>query len=187
MEAKKQKKLTPTQEKSRQKKLVEIVKDLQSSEDVVVLDALEKVKEHGDASVIPHLVTLLTSNENQSVKDLVRSILKGLKDQTTIPALFSSINDENLSDVNRAFLTSVFWEAGLDTKDHLDELIDIAIKYDMVTCIEVMTIVENLEGIDNELVEKNILKLKAIYDREKSEKDTIYISILDILNNHLIG
>ena len=187
MEAKKLKKLTPTQEKSRKKKLVEIVKDLQSSEDVVVLDALEKVKEHGDASVIPHLVSIYKSNENLDVQKSVKNIFVGLKDQETIPALLEEIKNSDLSEEQCAFLTSVFWEAGFNVNAHLNEFIELALSKGMLTCIEVMTIIENMESPDRELVEQNMLKLKREYDKAKSEKDALYLSILEILNDHLIG
>lgn len=187
MEAKKQKKLTAAQEKSRKKKLVDIVKDLQSSEDVVVLDALVKVKEHGDASVIPHLVSIYTQNENTEVQSAVKSVFVGLKDNETIHPLFKILDEESLTEEQSAFLTSVFWEAGLDVSQHLDQLIDIALNKGFLTCIEVMTIVENLEDVDHESLEKNLLRLKRIRERERSDKDALYLNILEILNEKLIG
>ncbi len=187
MEEKKQKKLTATQEKSRQKKLTEIVKDLQSSEDVVVLDALNKVKEYGDASVIPLLVEVFCKNESPEIQKSVKSVFVGLKDSNVISPLIDIIKKEKLTDEQSAFLTSSFWEAGLNVDKHLDDLIDILLEKGFLTSIEVMTIVENLTKVDNESLERNLIKRKKQLDREKTEKDGIYQSIVQLLSEHLIG
>ncbi len=181
------KKETATQKKARIKKLEPVLKDLQSSEDVVILDALKKVKKLGDASAIPLLVQLLIDNENSEVQAAVKEVLFNLKDTDVVAPLMEIIASKRAKD-HRAVLLSIFWEAGLEVKGHLSFLIDIAIESDYLTAFECFTIIEHGENIGSGAeMEREIIKLRDYLEVRKPEHHAVLEQIQLALTHKLVG
>ncbi len=183
-----QKKLTPTQEKVRQKKLVEIKKNLQSTEEVLVLDAIKNVKKHGDASVIEYLVHVLVNTDSEAVKGEIVQVLNTLKDQEVVEPIIEAVRDPK-TEGYRNLLVSALWQAGLKVRGHLDFLVETAMKGDYLTAFECLTVIESADEIGSrEEIEQNLQHL-ATYIESNQNKENLPViqSIWEDLRNKLIN
>lgn len=183
-----QKKLTPTQEKVRKKKLVAIKADLQSSEEVVVLDALKKVRKDGDASVVEYLVHTLVTTDSEAIQGEVVEILNTLKDSEAVEPLIDAIKDPKTKGY-RNLLISAFWQAGLNVKGHLEFLVLTAMQENYLTAFECLTVIESADEVGSREEIEQSLKQLAEYIEANQDKDNFPViqSIWQDLRNKLIG
>ena len=183
-----QKKLTPTQEKVRKKKLVEIKKDLQSQEDVIVLEALKNVRKHGDASVIEHLVHVLITTDSDEVQGEVIQVFNTLKDAEVVEPIVDAVKNPKTKGY-RNFLIGALWQAGLNVRGHLTFLVDTAMQEDYITAFECLTVIESADELASiEEIEQNLQNL-ASYIESNQEKENFPViqSIWEDLRNKLIN
>lgn len=183
------KKLTATQEKSRQKKLKKITEKLQSDDNKAIVSALKEVKEHGDASIIPFLIDLFLNNQNQEVQDELQKVFFGLNDQDAVKPILNAA-EQNIESYQRSFLLSAIWEAGLSIDEHLDQLTNIALKSDYMSMLEAVTIVENMKRPDeDEPLKRNIVKVKEylLDNPEQDDKYRLTASYLEVLSEQMVG
>lgn len=173
-------------EKERLKKLAEVKKDLLASDDVIVLDAINRVKEVGDSSIIYTLAEVLSTTENATVKKEVKHVFTCLKQENVDIALLEVIKNEKFNSIKN-FIISAFWESGIDASKHLLDFIEITTKGDYMTAVEVMTLVDQMEHMDKEDIEEAMLILNKERDGDDANKNSIHLSIIEILNEKLIG
>lgn len=170
------------------KKVLSIQKDLLSKDIKVVLKALKDVSEHGNPSVMPALLKATFLNGDQEARDAGLFILFNLKDNNCVDALFEALNDENYMEFHNLIAASI-WEAGLNVDDRLIELVEMAVKHDYVTAIEIITIIENIEtGFPYEEVTDASLTINEfIEDSEDENKNALLISLAETINGMVAG
>lgn len=166
----------------RAKELQEIKNGLLSSEDVLVLKALEKTESKGDSSLIPDLIDLWANSEDHPIKKRVENILFGLKDKNALQLLVDYLSTD-VSDDRKWLALNSIWQSGLDASGHLTELVDFAISNSFTNAIDVMTIIENSEFSDDiePIVDANIKKINAKIATSKTDVTPILIEISSIL------
>lgn len=131
--------------KEEQKILNQHIINLQSSDETKVLQSLAWVKNDGKAEVIPHLIELLMVTPSDLVREEVSSMLKTLKDTSSLPYIIEALKSPATQSI-RGFLVSTIWESGFNAEEHLDFLVKLAIQSDYLTVLEVVTVIENLEA-----------------------------------------
>lgn len=82
-----------------------------------------------------------TKRENIEFKEDALAIFK---QEVSIDAIFDYLSVE-ADEKKRTLILSAVWEAGLDATKHISKWIDIAIKGSFEECIEVLSIIENIE------------------------------------------
>ncbi len=108
-----------------------------------ILEAIKDAREEGDEQLIPALVNILQAPSNNKVKDETFKLLYDLKSQKTVWPLIQEI--EKVTDRTlKAQLIAVFWQAGLDASEYLDELIKWAMDEDFFVANEAITVLENI-------------------------------------------
>jgi HEAT repeat protein len=139
--------MTKTKEKSQFGKLVH---DLNASQDVIVMDTIDKIKHQGTPEIIPHVIALFEKKPSEEVVRKITGLLFSLKDEQVIPFLIEGMKNEKIGELYRSVVISSFWNSGLNPVDYLSDLINIAIQGSYLECIEVLTVIENLEPPYNE-------------------------------------
>lgn len=128
------------------KKGTALIAELFSTDPAKVMSALEKIPEKGDHTmVVPLLKTYRVWENEDEIRKQIAKIMYELKTETAIPELIAALDDPDFEDY-RAFLISIFWNAGIFPVTHIDVLVRHAIKGDYMVALEVLTVVENIEA-----------------------------------------
>ena len=167
------------------KRIQKLILDLNDRDERKVIGALKRIPHEGSPEVIQPMLYLLAQEPSQEVQLLLQKTLFNLKDPACTDKLIDALEDKKLSEIKAEVLTCI-WQSGLDVSESLNLLIDIAISDDFMTAVEVLTIVDNMEGYPEHLLSDNISKLdKALED--KSEKVGLYGNLRQILLEKLLG
>src|SRR5690606_2100163 len=102
---------------------------LLSEDDNIVLEALTRIGEEGDAKAIRPLLQTLARSSDPRVQQRITSMLFQVKAKGADEELFTAMDDPTLLDV-RSTIVAVFWNAGIDVRDHLDRFVTLAIEGD---------------------------------------------------------
>ena len=173
--------------RKRDKEIENLVIELHSSEEVIVLDAIEKTRELGDAKMIPALVGLLVDKENpENVTSAVRKLLNQLKTPDVLPYLFDTLEDPKTEGFRNQIVASI-WESGLNPHEYLDQLISLAIDEDYLTCLEVLTVVENFVDLPSEdSLQENLQRINSALPFAQEQKELLE-SLSEVIQNLMMS
>lgn len=169
---------------SEKKKLAikQLVTDLQSTDDNVVLHALENAPSIGNTEVTPHLIQLL-KHESEEIQVAAEKIIHSLKDSASAQVLIEALDDKSLANVHHK-LIAAFWMAGLDANPHLTRLVKAAIEGSFLDCMEVYSIIDNaeVEDLPHDQVMESLILLNTYFEHSpKEEKAELLKDIARVL------
>jgi hypothetical protein len=155
----------------------QLITDIQSKDDKIVIDCIAKIKSKGTAVLIPHLLELWFKSTDE-VEIAVTDLLYSLKDPDVIPALMHEL-EKTKTPGKREKIISIFWNAGLEPKDHLATFVNCAITGDFMEAVEALTVIENMEPpFPEDQLMDGLLMLKEYFSANPTgDKVTIIRSI----------
>ena len=161
--------------------------ELQSEEDVILLGALKKVRTMGNEKTIPFLVNILVNPETSSeVYEKTKKTLYDLRYSKAAEPLIEALKLPSTKG-HRHVIVATFWESRLDGTPYIEPLVEVAIDNDYLTCLEVLTVIENLDGrVDDDMVNRSIELLNMALMKH-SEKEDLYQAMIPALQNLMIG
>lgn len=173
-------------EKQQATKRKQLLAHLQSGDEAKALGALKELRVYGnDASVAP-LIAALVSTKSEKVYEASKRVLHELKTPNAVPPLVAALRDDATKG-HRHVLVATFWEAGLDATPHIDLLVDLAISEDFETCLECLTVIENLgNGFPEEQIFPLIAQVKGVFGTDP-QKELLYASLAQVLQDLVIG
>ena len=139
-------------------------------------------KEEKDGKAISTLISLLTEKEDKQIKE---DALKALKNEAGKELLLKAIA---ISEVNavRRILVAACWEAGLDFSKYLPFFIRLAIISDLQICLDVLTIVEDMQGpFENKALLDAIKNLEEAGKVKDATTLSLYEDMIGNLKRHL--
>lgn len=159
-----------------------VIKDLKSNDENVALKAIDKLKNAGDASFIPEILTALTETTEVGIENALSQMLFDLKDLTAVEEIVNQLSNPGFFDI-RVIMLSACWQSGHDLSHRLPEFVTVASTGNYMECLEVLTVIENWEGIkDQEMLENETLRLRAyVNESDTPENDEMIFSILEVL------
>jgi hypothetical protein len=159
------------------KRFNNIINNLTSVSNKDVFTAIKQLRKYGKAEAIPHLFYLYKKTEDKEIKDNLISFLFDLKDQSTTPKIIELIAEEDNHE-DKAFLISIFWQSSLDASEHLSFLVTQAISGNYMVCLEVLTIIDNIESTYQEEEIMNLeYDIHEALESETEEKKQLLISL----------
>lgn len=169
---------------SEKKKLAlkQLTADLQSNNETTVLEALEKVGSVGTTEITPILIQLLL-HKNEEISTEAEKILNALKDSASAAILIQCLDDPELKPVYPK-LIAAFWMAGLDATPYLTRLIQQAINGSFLECMEVYSVIDNIEPEDlphDQEMESLILLNEYFAGNKKDDKTELLKDIAAML------
>lgn len=167
------------------KKQAQLIQNLKSENDTIVISALKAIPEDGSPEMLPYLVKLWVSNPGQEITDLTEKVLFNLKDPAVIPTLVKMLRDDAFA-ADRAAILTVIWQSGLDISEELILLVNIALAGDYMTAFEVLTVIDHLEEFEEEKLTEAIKMLDKALER-KSETQSVLLNLHQILLDKLLG
>lgn len=154
----------------REKKIKRLVYKLGSDRELEITEALKELRGITTSKSIEPVIQLL-NNENERVTEEAKYFLLDLKKEEALPPIISSIKKEKNTEVKN-FLISLLWNTPLNPDEHLIFLVELLNDSNYMTKVEVMTVIENLQGpFSNEEKEEAIFSLHEILQDDNSEED----------------
>lgn len=175
-------------EKKVNKKLQQILLDLNSSDQKKVAKAIKSLEANGDSSVIaPIAERLLKDDLSEKNKSSVIELLCSLKDSSAAVELMEVIGNEKYLSIRPVLLTAV-WNTKVDFSDYIDEFVEIATKGTFMETLDCLTIIENMDGpfmeeniLESQLHLKDYLESSELKEEQKAQLlSEIAILIKDI-------
>jgi len=147
-------------EKKISKKREALLANLFSAKADKVRNAIAKIPDEGDPSLIfPMLRSYHGWEQEEDIRTGIAQILMQLKTESAIPVLLRALEEPEFES-DRAFIISIFWNAGLFPVEHIDFLVRQAIIGDFMVALEVLTVIENIEsGIDQTMAQEAMLDI----------------------------
>ena len=159
-----------------------VIKDLKSNDEKLALKAVTKLKKGADSSYVAEILTALRDTTEIRIENAISQMLFDLKDQEAVEELVTQLTNPEFFDI-RVIMLSACWQTGLDLSHRLPDFITVASTGSYMECLEVLTVIENWEGIKNqEMLENETLRLKAfLSESDTPENDEMIFSIEEVM------
>ena len=106
------------EEKTKNNRLNNIIKDLNDSDENKVITAIKQLRKHGNAKVIEPLFDKFISCNNTDIKEDITALLFDLKDESVVSELINLLSKEKFVEI-KPFIISIFWQAAIDSSIHI--------------------------------------------------------------------
>lgn len=157
-------------ESTEDKKVKELLKELNSTSTENQIKAVKGLKQHGNETVILPLLDLLIATNSEQLQEEIVDLLNTIK-STKVPAIIApSLVHPKYITLRHTLLTTI-WNSGLDYRPYLREIVTVGVEGEMMEALECITIIENLEGelTEAELFEPLIV-LSEYINQNRDEK-----------------
>jgi len=140
----------------------EIVKKLNSSDILLVQEAIEAIKQEGDLTIVPDLLELLLHCQDSGIVTQVTALLSDIKDSRFKQMLIEKLTTATRSS-EKSNLLRICWESAIDFSEHLSLFVEILLNDDFISALEASTVIENLSGNINEAqIQEAIRRLQQV-------------------------
>jgi hypothetical protein len=159
----------------------EILKDLWSADDLLVLKTLRKLRTAGNSTYIPDLLSLLSRTRNEVIeKELIR-FLADVKEQGVVPLVVEGLKKPALK-AARAGILSAIWQSGLDYSSYMHFFIQLFLEGDYPVALESFTIIEqSIEHLSDQEIDKGRKNLLDSLDRVSEDKKPLARELVNLL------
>lgn len=128
-----------------------IQQNLFSTNNQVVISAINEIKERGNRLYLPLLFELLNSAPENEIEKEILNVLGSVKEKDTINSFMRAIEDDRLKAIRKQLLTAC-WQNGLDFSTFVPVFIDQVINEDWETAFEAFTVIDNLEYLPSDAI-----------------------------------
>ena len=149
----------------------QILKDLWSADDLLVLKSLSKLRTSGNLTYIPEILKLLSQTRKELIeKELIR-FLADIKEQGVVPLFAAGLKKPGLKPAHARILSAI-WQSGLDYSRYMDLFIQLFLEGDYLVALESFTVIEqSIEHLSNQEIaeeRKNLLDgLESVSEDKK--------------------
>ena len=160
-----------------------IIADLKSSDQELVIETIELVRESGNHHTLAGIIELLHDTEHIEIKKSILNLLSELKDKESIPVLIAAIQDEKYIN-ERKDLVSSCWQNGLTFNEYLPFFIDLIIQEEFLIAFEAFTVIENMVGkIEEKVIDAEIIKINEALKATTEQKAYFLKELLTIIQD----
>ena len=159
----------------------EILSGLNSTDQEVVLETIDKIRESGNRSIMEELFGLLHNTPYPEIKKSILTLFSDLKNKESVPLLIEAINNNKYGN-ERKELVACCWQNGLNYNEFLPVFIDLVIGEPFLVAFEAFTVIENMFGnIPDEVINNEITKLTNALQEASEEKAYLLNGLLTII------
>ena len=151
-------------------KETKILKELNSGNQDLALNALKLLENDGKIAFIAELFEIYKKQKNTEVKKKILEFVSNIQKQEAAAEIIRLIEKELNPSFRQEFLT-IIWNSKLDFSAHLADIVSIAIHGDFIQALDCLTIIENMSGPfeEHQLLESQ-LYLKDYLDNRNNEE-----------------
>jgi hypothetical protein len=158
-----------------------ILKGLQTSDPLIVIESLEELRVSGKTSDIPILLEMLHGNTNQEIRTKITGLFANLKEKESVPLIIEAIQNQKYAPELKV-LVSCCWENGLDYSHYLSLFVDLLIDSDFLVAFEAYTVITNMTStIDQTKIDIEIEKLDRAMHSTTEDKKVLMLDVIDFL------
>lgn len=158
-----------------------ILKGLESTNSLKVIETIEELRASGEASDIPLLVELLHLTPNPEIKSKITELFSNLKESDTIPQLIEAIQNQKYAPELKQ-LVACCWENGLDYSNYLSLFVGLMIDHEFEIAFEAYTVITNFETrIDQRIIDQEIDLLEQALSSANEQKRQLILDVIDFL------
>jgi len=158
-----------------------ILKGLESTNSLKVIETIEELRASGKASDIPLLVELLHLTPNPEIKSKITELFSNLKESDTIPQLIEAIQNQKYAPELKQ-LIACCWENGLDYSNYLSLFVGLMIDHEFEIAFEAYTLITNFETrIDQRIIDQEIDLLEQALSSANEQKRQLILDVIDFL------
>ncbi len=164
----------------------QIKTDLQSENPLIVLEAIQKLRQEGSPVLLEALIELLCSTANDDIKTTIILFLDDLRDQKSVTVILKAIRNEKYKN-DKGTIVSSCWKSGLDFSSALDVFLEIFISDEFTIALEAYSVLENnIPILPKEDVDKHLDYLKEIQNIPPDRKP-LALDIVNMLEGRKAG
>lgn len=170
-----------------QNKKKQIKTDLQSENPLIVLEAIQKLRQEGSPVLLEALIESLCSTENNDIKTSIILFLDDLKDKESVPVILEAIQNVKCKN-NKGGIVSSCWKSGLDFSSALDVFLEIFISDEFTIALEAYSVLENnIPILPKEDVDKHLNYLLKGIQNIPSDRKPLALDIVNMLEGRKAG
>ncbi len=154
----------------------EILSRLNSENPELSAEAVEKIKNEGDLTLIPSLFDLLAASSERRTTTEIVNLLADIKDSGFASLLMERIK-ATTQPTAKSVLLRICWESSLDFSAYAEDFINILKQDDFTVALEAATALENMEHIEHSRKTSLLSRLQQI--RTTDEKQFLIDNILN--------
>ena len=159
----------------------QILKDLWSADDLLVLKTLRKLRTAGNLTYIPDILKLLSQTRNELIeKELIR-FLADIKELGVVPLVVAGLKKPGLKPAHAGILSAI-WQSGMDYSRYMDLFIQLFLEGDYLVALESFTVIEQLiEHLSNQEIADERNNLLDGLDSVSEDKKPLARELVNLL------
>jgi hypothetical protein len=163
---------------TKQRLIEELKRDLFSENDAIVLKALHKCREDGNASMVEPLLALNLTTSSKMVEAETEDMLNNLKVSGTEETFIKALMNQDWKS-KRARILSFMWNSNIQPVEYMDVIANIVVQGDFHEALECVTLLDNIEDAipEEQLLES--LSVVREYLNENEPSDMRYAMVRD--------
>ena len=159
----------------------DLLKGLESTNSIKVIETLEELRASGKVSDIPLLVELLHLTQNPEIKSKIIDLFANLKESDSIPFIVEAIQNQKYAPELKE-LVATCWGNGLDYSKYLTLFVDLLIENEFLVAFEAYTVIVNMTAqIDQAKIDVEIDRLEEAMRTTTDQKKALIIDVIDFL------
>ena len=158
----------------------EIIKNLQSNNNSIILETLEIISKEGNSIVLEEVLKLLLSTSDTTVRDKIILILDNLREPSCVPVISNAINNPDFEEL-LSILVSSCWKNSLNFNDYIELFTEVFINSDFQLAFDAFTVIENFDYIEPELADVCLLKLENAVENIKDDKKLLFFELINVI------
>jgi hypothetical protein len=159
----------------------DILKGLESSNSVKVIETLEELRSSGRVSDIPLLIELLHLTNDPEIKSKITDLFNTLKESDAIPLIIDAIQNQKYAPELKELVTCC-WENGLDYSNYLTLFVDLLIESEFLVAFEAYTVIVNMTAkINQQKLDVEIDRLEEAIRVSDGQKRELMLDVVDFL------
>lgn len=149
----------------------EVLKNLRSADDNLVLKTIHKLRTAGNLAYIPELLKLLSLPPNEIIEKELIMFLADIKETGIVPMIVAGLKKPGQKRA-RAGILSAIWQSGLDYSKYIDLFIQLFLEGDYLVALESFTVIEqSVEYLsDQEIAEDRNHLLDGLHNVSEDKK-----------------
>jgi len=162
-----------------------IIRELNSGKPEIILEAVRKLRQTGNPSLLPYIIMVLHRTRTEEVRNSIIRFLNDLKVQDSVDELVKAIHNE-VYDTEKEILVSACWQSGLDFSDHIDTFVEIAIKEEYRLAFEAFTVVEqSISNCSNREINSYVSQIRQRIDHVDKDKKVLLGEMIRMLEDQI--
>ncbi len=150
-----------------------------------LMATLKEIRINGQALIIPLIIEILETHNDEEIKTEILSILGQLKDKESVSYIIEALQSGKIKNYKKEIITTC-WQSGLDYSGHITLFAKEFIKGNYVTAIEAFTVIEEwIYKSDNKTIIDCKNYLIGAVSEVDNDKKPLYVELVKLVDSYL--